>query len=355
MERAIRAGAFCMVVHKRNTLDGPKREKWFRGVFKDQNVRLVPLSRKIHGTFVLPQVEPHCDNYFLAEVPPNTPFTKTTWLPRTEPPTVWKLISSFIWTPPPPVEEATVFDGQRATIDHTNMRLPHNLKILQSLFGLGQTLYGVYTLYMAKGDQIDEYGMLAFGLTVTPYVFMSIINTLASLVTPQYPGMYLLRTPDMGAAEKDGGHFGGIVAEILIDNSWGKTNKKVALDFLDDDNFRTWLYRIMLCVLVVAPIGIIGGFAKFRLNIETNSTTRIVWVLLWLVLGAVSSFWIRAVEYKFADFMCRYGLVTEFFGWLYYALFVVPLWVPAIGGMVQVGLMMRDYGSCVKLDFNPFG
>jgi hypothetical protein len=83
------------------------------------------------------------------------------------------------------------------------------------------------------------------------------------------------------------------------------------------------------------------------------------------VLGSVSSFWILAVEDINAEFICRTGIfckgdtlvekIWKASKWaMYYAILIVPLWVPAIGGMVQVGFMMQEYGSCIKVDFNPF-
>jgi hypothetical protein len=44
-----------------------------------------------------------------------------------------------------------------------------------------QTLSGTATRYSARGNQIDAYGYAAFGLTVVPYIFMSLLNLLAQI------------------------------------------------------------------------------------------------------------------------------------------------------------------------------
>ncbi|KAH7176197.1 hypothetical protein EDB81DRAFT_897304 [Dactylonectria macrodidyma] len=64
------------------------------------------------------------------------------------------------------------------------------------LVALGQTIFAAATLYQTRGDQISIYGYAAFGLTVTPYAMMSVVNLLGNLVRPTYPAMYIVRPPD---------------------------------------------------------------------------------------------------------------------------------------------------------------
>lgn len=47
-----------------------------------------------------------------------------------------------------------------------------------------QALYAIFTLFNSHGNQIDRYGEATFGLTVVPYVVMSLLNLFANLVTP---------------------------------------------------------------------------------------------------------------------------------------------------------------------------
>ncbi|RYP63526.1 hypothetical protein DL771_009222 [Monosporascus sp. 5C6A] len=68
---------------------------------------------------------------------------------------------------------------------------------LKLFISLIQAIWAVTTIYRARGDQIQQYGYAAFGLTVAPYAFMSVMNTLANMLTPDYPSMFLIRTPTM--------------------------------------------------------------------------------------------------------------------------------------------------------------
>lgn len=52
------------------------------------------------------------------------------------------------------------------------------------IIGLVQAIWATSTLYRARGDQIDRYGYAAFGLTVTPYAFMSVLNIIANISNP---------------------------------------------------------------------------------------------------------------------------------------------------------------------------
>lgn len=50
-----------------------------------------------------------------------------------------------------------------------------------------QIVFGMSTLYRTKGNQIERYGYAAYGLTVTPYALMSILNLAGNLMRPDYP------------------------------------------------------------------------------------------------------------------------------------------------------------------------
>jgi hypothetical protein len=274
-----------MVVKKRNVRRVNRRRGWFEKVFKDQDVRLVPRDRHIHGTASDIPLD-----YFFAKVPPNVQLQTLYRIPKGHGLTLWNWAWSWYRDPPPQPAHLLMNEGPYATIILGFMEMPHNLNILPAVVGLGQLLYGVHTVYKARGNQIDRYGMLAFGLTVVPYAFMSLINTLATFVTPQYPGIYLLCTTDMEAAMGDGAKLGGVIGQIKLDESLGTrvsaavgltVPKKVALDPLNNNNnLTTWLYRIMLCLLVVAPILFVLIFANYLLNRETNPIQRIIWILL---------------------------------------------------------------------------
>ena len=48
-----------------------------------------------------------------------------------------------------------------------------------------QAVWAIITLYRARADQIQEFGCAAFGLTVAPYAFMSVMNIIGSLLNQE--------------------------------------------------------------------------------------------------------------------------------------------------------------------------
>jgi hypothetical protein len=86
--------------------------------------------------------------------------------------------------------------------------------IPQSLVALVQILYASYTLYQTRGDQLTRYGYAAFGLTVIPYIIMSFMNLLGNLLTPSYPTLYLVHSPELAEAQLLGAHIDGVVGKV---------------------------------------------------------------------------------------------------------------------------------------------
>ncbi|RYP81204.1 hypothetical protein DL769_002096 [Monosporascus sp. CRB-8-3] len=70
--------------------------------------------------------------------------------------------------------------------------LASNYNVLKILASIVQLLFGMSTLYRARGDQVDRFGYVAFGLTVAPYAWMSLLNLVGNLVSPQYPAKFLV-------------------------------------------------------------------------------------------------------------------------------------------------------------------
>ena len=72
-----------------------------------------------------------------------------------------------------------------------------NYSQVKVVIAIGQALYGITTLYNARGDQIERYGYAAFGLTVVPYAYMSVVNLIANLLCPEYSAMYMIESRAM--------------------------------------------------------------------------------------------------------------------------------------------------------------
>ena len=97
----------------------------------------------------------------------------------------------------------------------TTAEVSSSYSLAQGLVAVFQTLYASATLYRARGDQIERYGYAAFGLTVAPYLVMSIVNLVSTILTPNYPTTFMVESEIMReAARRDGARFDGVVGVL---------------------------------------------------------------------------------------------------------------------------------------------
>jgi hypothetical protein len=171
--------------------------------------------------------------------------------------------------------------------------------------------------------------MGAFGLTVALYALMSLLNLVTNLFRPEYPIMYLVHTDDLDEVRRDGGNFSGMVATV-------DTSRFMEPIYLDYD---IWLYRKMMALygfgnvaVAIISLAIVGGSTGFRAG--TDLTVQRSWILAWLIIGSVSSVYVRYFSNNIVvSQRIREGDSPS--SWA--GLFALPLWIPAIGGMVVVG------------------
>lgn len=78
-----------------------------------------------------------------------------------------------------------------------------------------QLICASFTLYESFGNQITKYGYAAFGLTVTPYALMSLVNLLGSLLTPSYPALYLVHSSVLDEARDRDSVVDGVVGALV--------------------------------------------------------------------------------------------------------------------------------------------
>jgi len=205
------------------------------------------------------------------------------------------------------------------------------VKLIVSLI---QAIWAVATLYRARGNQIEEYGYAAFGLTVAPYAWMSIVNVIASLSCPNYPAMFMIRTPIMNEAEQAGGAFSGELHVNLGQNQ--RITKRSRIE--------SALVQALMWFLAVVPIIIVGGLSRFAAG---NSTAiERGFTMFWLVAGV----WYGVLTFgnKLSLFP-RYGrLSTSTFKFIWDFVWILFSGVPAVGGMVVVGMMLHQFGECTR-------
>lgn len=170
-----------------------------------------------------------------------------------------------------------------------------------------QAIFSSVTRYQTQGDQIHRFGYAAFGLTVTSYLIMSLVNLLSNMFTPNFPSMYLVKDSVMVEVEKrTGTKFDRVVAEIkdspdaiaeMHNITLGYSTATVELDLeieipwsasirpgtrLFEKSRETWesLIAFLLGASSLIAIGIITHF-------RTNNSTRTqrVLTMMWLVFG----------------------------------------------------------------------
>ena len=265
------------------------------------------------------------------------------------------------------------------------IELSSNYNLPKCLIAIFQTLYASATLYETRGDQIQRYGYAAFGLTVAPYLVMSIINLLGIMLTPDYPCVYLVRSSVMDeASRRAGAKFEGMIATLRSDPKKDWHNVEFTIDesnrmfirnpresisqrglhdvtdvgqretirqeepylanesyvvisqspgFSEDLPLRTTLNKIALYagfIIGFSPIAINGGLSHF--NAGHSTIAQRVWTMAWLAFG-----W-------FAGRLIDIGSLHDI-------LYLVPFYcAPAIGGFVVVAQMLKSYGRCVDID-----
>jgi hypothetical protein len=111
-----------------------------------------------------------------------------------------------------------IFVPRRATFKDGSRQLKtlsSSSNALSILIPIGQLAFAITALYRSRGDQIARYGYAAFGLTVTQYAMMSLVNLLGNLLCRQYPVIYLVESVEMKEARNlPNAVFEGVVGEL---------------------------------------------------------------------------------------------------------------------------------------------
>ena len=280
--------------------------------------------------------------------------------------------------------------SRRSSLDYshpsttTTTQLSSVNNLAKGLIAIFQTLYASFTLYHARGDQIQHYGYAAFGLTVVPYIVMSIINLASTVLTPDYSVMYLVESEAMDEARKrENAKFDGVVGRILTTSTPDGVSQDVKFEFDSDGKMAVlargsdaqftkfdeeaemdkgiaridpWTgnasvrpFRRPLRIisrsselprrepafghdliisasyaLALISLAVNGALSHFKSHQSTRAQRA--WTMAWLALGIVAN---RTSDVH----------MLQILAWS----------PPAIGGFVVVCQMILQYGNCVKL------
>ncbi|KAI9047443.1 hypothetical protein LZ554_008162 [Drepanopeziza brunnea f. sp. 'monogermtubi'] len=321
--QAARAGALCMLVESKMINEALWETEGTLRLFFGEHIRVVPSDREIFGICRLPPPGIDAPKYVLVEVPLHMPL-------RAYGQRLMRVGSDDD-------------DSDSDSGPEPDVQLARNYNISKILISILQIVWGVITLYQTRRNQIALYGFGAFGLTVAPYAIMSIVNLAINLLRPEYATMYLVHSPAMEAAAAHHGFFQGMVASVDVDRMPAGAADVRPEDFTGGlSSFRDNLVQNCLEMLgyllsALLPITLVGAYTGFRSGSDVH--IAISWIMGWLIIGSVSSLWVR-----FANANAAASHVHP----LWEVILVLPLWIPAMGGFVVVAQMLKDFGMCLS-------
>ena len=127
-----------------------------------------------------------------------------------------KVTSRSKETPRPPLLESIKSKDLRKVIQsvRSQTRLSSSQSLPRLLFSIVQIVSGAWSLYRAQGLQIERFGFAAYGLTVLPYMIVSIFNFAGSLLTKEYEMVFLVHSTIMDEMISRGGSVDGVVGTV---------------------------------------------------------------------------------------------------------------------------------------------
>lgn len=164
---------------------------------------------------------------------------------------------------------------------------------------------------------------------------MSVVNIVANLMTPEYPTLFMVRTPLMDDAENEGAFFSGEI-RVKVPDAASPCSFKL--------HNNSEIGQGAGLIASIIPLAIVGALSRFQAA-KSISLQR-GFTMSWLVVGIIG---FKATDDIVKDLqkdMKSSGLVPRLFN----VFFLLYMGVYAIGGMVVVGFMIRDYGICTRLD-----
>jgi len=103
----------------------------------------------------------------------------------------------YRWVIPSPILCADLVRGLQA---RESIHISRSRSFVKMVTSIVQLVLSSVTIYRSRGSQLDRYGYAAFGLTVIPYTFMSLVNFIYVGVVGEYAALTILRTSTMEEA-----------------------------------------------------------------------------------------------------------------------------------------------------------
>ena len=291
-----------------------------------------------------------------------------------------------------------------------DMDLSSSYSFSQAAVAMFQVVFASVTLYRTRGDQIQRYGFAAFGLTVAPYLTMSIINLVSAFVTPNYPTLYMVNSGTMDEAISHGAKIEGVAGALVPAQSevqgalkgifqtegdhkfymhrhrtvLNSQNHSETLEERVEVRFRFWhprrrptqekaklllpscsnferpgrqndfttdmsVFTFIACSMAIGsiPIAINGCLSHFQIGQSTHAQR--VWIMIWLVFGVVLGPITTMADFVGSHSITGRGDLANSYVLVYAVGIAILYAAPAIGGFVVVGEMIRQYGTCIQI------
>ncbi|KAI4214735.1 MAG: hypothetical protein LQ351_002811 [Letrouitia transgressa] len=276
----------------------------------------------------------------------------------------------------------------------------------KAIIAIIQTIIASIALYRSRGDQIEYYGYASFGLTLFPYILMSIINLITAVVIPDYPKVFIVSSRASELAIAKGGFIEGTVGRLYEPDSEpgpellskppesndnaptgstypeGEGQQPVDITATEEKDHGTRSemqkalrvsspsnnspsvmvrnhsgsrYTKLSGIFVVSvvfgaiSIGANGILSHFHGN--HSSTAQRVWTMMWLVFGIVYGpvSEMGTSQRWFMETTDNLELLESRGFFLALVFHMGVLTTPAIGGFAVVGQMLKDYGTCTRV------
>ncbi|MCJ1401530.1 hypothetical protein MMC11_004745 [Xylographa trunciseda] len=299
------------------------------------------------------------------------------------------------------------YKDKPSTVD---MDLSSSYSFSQAAVAMFQVVFASVTLYRTRGDQIQRYGFAAFGLTVAPYLTMSIINLISAFVTPNYPTLYMVKSETMKEAIAHGAKIEGMVGALIpvqsdnqdvmrgafqtegdkrfyihrqraVPNDQGKSETleervEIRLHFWHprrrptletarlllpscsnfkrpgrQNDFTTDMSfsTFIACSIAIGSIPIIINGCLSHFQTGQSTLAQRVWIMIWLVFGVVIGPITTMADFAGSHLRTGNGDLANSFVLVCAIGFAILYAPPAIGGFVVVAEMIKQYGTCVQI------
>ena len=251
------------------------------------------------------------------------------------------------------------------------IKLYRSKELTSAFVGIAQVIFASITIYRARGDQIEKYGYAAYGLSVYPYLLMSLANLIKLLVCGRYPYVYVLRTDTLVEAEGKGGVFSGAVGNFGMNHGEVFSDPPSSVKLLVPirwlcplGNYRGYRQIVPIIGNLFFLIGIFSQLVlilllsgvKARQNSrglkiwtpKAGQSTRAqrIWMLGWLVANVCSGprahFTVSGRGGEGGDEL--FNGIRWVDRWISYV-FVFLAYVFAFGGFATIGGMLHAEGS----------